>query len=218
MKKITLTIDGKKVTAPEGETVLHAALDNGIYIPNLCDIRGKPEPSASCRLCFVEIEGYPRPVTACTEPVREGMVVNTRGEAAMRLVRTAFELLMASHDLDCANCPANHNCELQDIARHLKASLKPRRLRKLLRDYPIDDSHPEITYNPNRCVLCGRCIWACRQNASGAFGYARRGFDRVITTFNDEPIGSTLCTGCGVCVEACPTGAFTYKQGKKKPE
>ncbi len=216
MKKVTLVIDGKKVTAPEGQSLLRAALDNGIYIPNLCALEDKPEPAASCRLCFVEVEGYKQPVTSCTEPVREGMVVNTKGAEALRLATTAFGLLMASHPVDCAHCLANGNCELQNIAKHLRISLKPKRFRKLLHDLPIDDSHPVITYDPNKCVLCGRCVWVCRHEAVGVLGFARRGFDRVVTTFNDEPLGETNCLGRGDCVDVCPTGAFVYKEGKKK--
>lgn len=218
MKKVSIKIDGKKVTAPEGTSLLRAALDNDIYIPNLCAMKNKPEPSASCRLCFVEIGDYNQPVTACTEPVREGMVVNTKGEGALRQATAAFDLLMASHPVDCANCLANGNCELQNIAKHLRVSLKSKRFRKLLHDYPIDDSQENITYDPNKCVLCGRCIWQCRESGVGVLGFSRRGFERVVTTFNDEPLGDTMCTGEGDCVEVCPTGAFAFKQGKKKTE
>ena len=216
MKKVSLTIDGKQITARAGEKLLWVALDKGIYIPNLCAIRDRREPNASCRLCWVEIEGLPKPVTACTVAITDDMVVNTKGEKALSLARTGFELLMASHELDCANCPANRACELQKIARHLRIPLKPKRFRLLLRDLPIDDSNPLFTYNPNRCVLCGRCIWACRHDVqSGVFGYAHRGFERVMTTFADEPIGAERCLDCGGCVEVCPTGALTFVDEKK---
>jgi bidirectional [NiFe] hydrogenase diaphorase subunit len=213
MKKVTLTINEKEIKVPAGTILLWAALDNGIYIPNLCAIKDKPEPSASCRLCFVEIEGVKKPVTACTAEVTDGMVVNARGEKALALARAGFQLLMASHTLDCAHCPANGACELQKIARHLKVSLKTKRFRLLLRDLPVDDSNPLFTYDPNKCVLCGRCVWACRQDVkSGVFGFAHRGFDRVMTTFGDEPIGSERCLDCSRCIDVCPTGALAFKQ------
>ena len=212
MKTVNLTIDGKKITAREGDKLLWAALENDIYIPNLCGIKERPEPLASCRLCFVEIEGIKEPVTACTTEVAEGMVVNIRGEKALALARAGFELLMASHALDCVHCAANGECELQKIAKHLKVSLKTKRFRLLLRNLPVDDSNPLFIYDPNKCVLCGRCVWVCRQDVkSGVFGFAHRGFDRVMTTFGDEPIGKEQCLDCHRCIDVCPTGALTFK-------
>lgn len=215
MKTISLTIDGKKITASAGEKLLWAALNHGIYIPNLCAMKDKPEPDAACRLCFVEIEGEAEPVIACTQEVTDGMVVNTRSEKALALARSGFELLMASHALDCAHCPANGKCELQKIAKHLKTSLKTKRFRRLLRELPVDDSNPLFTYDPNKCVLCGRCVWVCHQHQETAIlGFAHRGFERVVTTFADEPMGDR-CLECSKCVEVCPTGALAFKNAEK---
>jgi len=212
MKTVSLIINGKEVKARQGEKVLWAALDSGIYIPNLCALRDAPESAASCRLCWVEVEGKAQPVTACTETVAEGMVVNTRGAAALRLARTGLELLLASNVVDCAHCPASGACELQKIAAHLGVKLKTKRFRKILRNLPLDASSPLFIYDPNKCVLCGRCIWVCRQRLRiGALGFAHRGFNRRVTTFADEPIGKYKCEGCGDCVTACPTGALCFK-------
>jgi len=216
MKTVSLTIDGQKITAPEGENLLWVALDNGIYIPNLCALRDMPEPAAACRLCFVEVEGREQPVTACTETVTEGMVVNTSGDRALRLVRTAFELLMASHPVECAYCPANRSCELQKIAAHLHVKLKTKRFRKFLHELPIDDSNPLFVYNPNKCVLCGRCVWVCQHLEACVLGFAHRGFERVVTTFGDEPIGEFRCLKCEDCVSTCPCGALAFKEGAKR--
>jgi bidirectional [NiFe] hydrogenase diaphorase subunit len=216
MKKVSLTINGKRIAASAGEKLLWVALENGIYIPNLCAIKENPKPEAACRLCFVEVEGKEKPVTACTEEITEGMVVNTRGEKALRLAGTAFELLMASHPVDCAHCPANRSCELQKIARHLGIKLKTKRFRHLLRELPVDDSNPLFTYDPNKCVLCGRCIWVCRQRLkTGVLGFAHRGFARVVTTFADEPIGKDRCLECRDCISVCPTGALSLKDDKQ---
>ena len=215
MKTVSLTIDGKAIKARAGEKLLWVALENGIYIPNLCAIHDKPEPNAACRLCFVEIEGGKEPVTACTAAVANGMVVNTRGEKSLALSRAGFDLLMASHALDCAHCNANGSCELQKIAKVLKCSLTPRRLRLLLRDLPVDTSNPLFTYDPNKCVLCGRCVWECRKHQEKAIlGFAHRGFERVMTTFADEPVGADRCLDCSACVAVCPTGALAFKGGK----
>jgi formate dehydrogenase major subunit/NADH-quinone oxidoreductase subunit G len=218
LKKISLTIDGKKIKAHEGKTVLWAALGNGIYIPNLCAIREKTEPSASCRLCFVEVEGEEEPAAACTIAIQEGMVVNTRGKTALRLVRTAAELLLASHPVDCGHCLKNRSCELQRIAKHLGIKLKTKRLRKLERKLPIDDSCPLFTYDPNKCVLCGRCVWVCQEKFRiGAIGFTRRGFKRMVSTFEDKPLAESRCTQCGECVKVCPVGSLTFKK-KTLPE
>jgi bidirectional [NiFe] hydrogenase diaphorase subunit len=211
MKTVSLTINGKKIIAPAGRKLLWAALDNGIYIPNLCVMRDKKEPEAACRLCWVEIAGRQSPVTACTEPCAEGMVVNTAGEKTLKLARTGFELLMASHALDCAHCNANGSCELQKIAKVLGCSLKPKRFRPITRGLAVDTSNPLFSYDPNKCVLCGRCVWVCRKNVkSGVLGFTHRGFERRISTFGDEPIGKD-CLDCSACVKACPTGALTMK-------
>jgi len=212
MKTVSLTISGKEVKARQGDKVLWAALDNGIYIPNLCALRDASESAASCRLCWVEIKGKSKPVTACTETVKEGMVVNTGGEGALRLARTALELFLASNVVDCAHCPASGSCELQKIAGYLGVKLKTKHFRKILRNLPLDASSPLFSYDPNKCVLCGRCIWVCRQRLGiGALGFAHRGFNRRLTTFGDEPIGEAGCEGCGDCVTVCPTGALCFK-------
>ncbi len=212
MEEAFLTIDGQKMRAVEGEPILWAALDNGIYIPNLCAIRERREPFAACRLCFVEIEGMDEPVTACTEPVRNGMVVHSLGERALRLARTSAELLLASHPLDCGHCKKNRSCELQKIARHLHIKMNGKRFRRLEKNLPIDDSSSLFSYDPNKCVLCGRCVWTCRDQLKvGAIGFTRRGFRRMVSTFENRPLAQSKCQGCKKCVGVCPVGALAPK-------
>ena len=215
MESISLSIDGKKIKAHEGDKILWAALENGIYIPNLCAIQEEMQPTASCRLCFVEVEGEDEPVTACTEPIKEKMVVNTRGKKALRLARTSAELLIASHPVDCAHCLKNRSCELQKIAKHLGTKLKTKRFRKLERNLPIDESSPLFIYDPNKCVLCGKCVWVCQEKLGiGAIGFTRRGFKRMVSTFQDKPLGESICGQCAECVKACPVGSLTFKNKK----
>ena len=212
-KTVSLTINDQEIRALDGEKLLWAALDNGIYLPNLCAIREKSEPFASCRLCFVEIEGKDIPVTACTIPVAEGMVVNTKGAKALRLARTALELLLASHPVDCAHCLKNGSCELQKIAKHLNVKLKTKRFRKILPELPIDSSSPLFIYDPNKCVLCGRCVWVCQEKlGKGTIGFAYRGFRRMVTTVGDEPMGKSRCQDCSECVAVCPVGALVFRK------
>ncbi len=212
MKEISLTIDGKKIKAHEGDKILRAALENGIYIPNLCAIPERVQPAASCRLCFVEVEGENEPVIACTEPIKEGIVVNTRGKNALRLARTSAELLMASHPIDCPHCLKNRSCELQKIVKHLGIKLKTKRFRRLERNLPIDGSSPLFTYDPNKCVLCGKCVWVCQEKLGvGAIGFTRRGFKRMVSTFQDKPLGKSMCGQCAECVKVCPVGSLSFK-------
>jgi len=213
MKTVSLTIDGKNVNAREGDKLLWVALDSGIYIPNLCALRDAKETAADCRLCFVEVAGYSEPVVACAESVWDGMVVETKGPRALRLARTSFELLLASHPVDCAHCPVSGTCELQKIAHHLGVKLNSKRFRKILHQFPVDDSSTVLTYDPNKCVLCGRCVWICRERLGiGVLGFAHRGFGRIVTTFAHEPLVAQDCQGCGECALACPTGALVLKE------
>lgn len=212
-QEVPITIDGKKLLVPAGEKLLWAALDHGIYIPHLCGNREVDRPAASCRLCFVEIEGLPEPVTACTQTVRAGMVVRTRSPRVDRLVRTAFELLLSDHDLDCARCPKNRQCELQRIARERRLKLKLTRLKPLRRETPQDASPRSFVFNRSRCVLCGRCVWADNAKArAGVLGFVRRGIDRQVAAFGELPLVESGCTGCGECVQVCPVGALVFRE------
>ncbi|HAA90357.1 MAG: 4Fe-4S ferredoxin iron-sulfur binding domain protein [Thermoanaerobacterales bacterium 50_218] len=216
-KEVKIIIDGKEIKAREGEKLLWVALDNGIYIPHLCAKRDAEKPDASCRLCFVEVEGMPNPVTSCTLPVKDGMVVRTRTPRVDRLVSTAFELLLSNHRLGCGKCPKNRSCELQTIAKERGLKLKLTRLRPLERDLPVDDSPQGFIYDPSRCVLCGQCVWVCHNKVGvGAIGFVRRGIERKMATFGEVPLAESRCTQCGECVEVCPVGALTKKEEDEK--
>jgi bidirectional [NiFe] hydrogenase diaphorase subunit len=218
MELVSLTIDDKVISAPKGQKILWAALDNDIYIPNLCAIREAELPFGGCRLCFVEVDGRQEPVTACSQAIEEGMVVRTSTPKVDRLRRTAFELLLSHHDLDCRNCAKNGNCELQRIARRLGFKMKLRRFRPIPRSLPIDSSHPLFIYDPNKCVLCGKCVWVCHEKGCGDIDFAFRGLDTVISTFANVPMADSVCNSCLECVDVCPVGALVRKDSNEEEE
>ena len=214
---VNLTIDGRRIKAPAGGKLLWTALDNDIYIPHLCAIHEEKRPNASCRLCFVEIEGSSHPGTSCTLTVKEGMDVKTRSQRVDRLVKTAFELILSDHNLKCRDCPANRNCALQTIAKRRGIKLRHDRFKSIVRDFELDESPEDFVFDRSRCVLCGQCIWADREVAKvGAIGFTNRGINRIVTTFKDLPLAESICTQCTLCVDACPVGALYYKEHAKQ--
>ena len=209
---ITLKVDHKTIRASKGTSVLAACLANDIYIPNLCYTEAGDQAAASCRLCFVEVAGVARPVTACTVVVSEGMQVRTDTEAVRRLQRAGLRLLLSVHDIDCRNCPANKQCELQTIASFLKVGLKAKPYETVLKQPDIDTTHGYIDYYPNRCVLCGRCIGVCQNhNARPFLAFAKRGFETIISSFGQGSAADD-CLACQACVAACPVAALANKK------
>jgi len=207
-----LIVDNKEIETQEGVIVLQACLDNEIYIPNLCYLKEMDNPPGSCRLCFVEIDGYNQPITACTVRVKEGMVVRTNTEHVRRLQRTALELLLSVHHVDCRNCPANKRCELQRIAKFLHVGLRPKRLEGLEREVEVEQNHPCLEYVYSRCVLCGRCVFVCqRKNGQSMLSFARKGLDTVISFFGEKDRARTTCKECYDCAEICPVAALLVK-------
>jgi bidirectional [NiFe] hydrogenase diaphorase subunit len=207
-----LRVDGKEIETKQGTTLLQGCLDNDIYIPNLCFLESMEDPSASCRMCFVEIEGEKQPITSCTVNVKDDMVVKTDTPAVRQLQRTALRLLLSVHHVDCKHCPANKKCELQRIAKFLKVGLKPKGLERYLQETEIDRNHPFINHYPNRCVLCGKCVHICRrQHGQSVWTFAQRGFDTVISAYGEAGASSLTCEKCDACVKICPVGALTLK-------
>ena len=209
---IHLTVDDRELEVPEGDVLLQACLDNDIYIPNLCFLKEMKSPSASCRLCFVEIEGRDRPVTSCTVKVEEGMRVKTDTPEVRRLQKSGLKLLLSVHDIDCRHCPANKKCALQQIARFLKTGLNAKPLETILKDEGVDTSHPCLDYYANRCVLCGRCVFMCRQqNGQNVLTFARRGFATIVSSYGGAVDADESCDDCRACVDICPVGALVLK-------
>ena len=201
-----ITIDGKEIEAKEGQSVLDAALEAGIFIPHLCS-HPDLEAKGGCRLCSVEIEGIEGAVPACMTKAQDGMKVTVNGPAADKVRRTSMELILATHPADCTGCPKYGKCELQSMYQYMGVS--PERWKKKSRSVPNDDSNPLISHLFTRCVRCGRCIRAC-QDLRGV-----KVLDYVVTKAGIHagvPEGKTLkeagCRFCGACIEVCPTGSI----------
>jgi predicted molibdopterin-dependent oxidoreductase YjgC len=209
---IILRIDERQIEVAEGTNLLEAALNNGIYIPNLCYIDGMEHPPVSCRLCFVEIEGEDHPVCSCSAWVSREMVVHTDTPQVRQLQKAALQLMLSVHDVDCKNCPANRKCALQDMAKYLKVALKSKGLDRLLKETRVDKRHPVVDYYANRCVLCGKCIYVCRQQQKQAgLTFAKRGIDTVIRFYDRPQAEPPPCASCRACVEVCPVAALVPK-------
>jgi predicted molibdopterin-dependent oxidoreductase YjgC len=208
-EKVSVTIDGKRVEAARGMTVLEAALKAGIYIPRLCydpDLK----PYGACRLCVVEIDGMRGLPTSCTTPVTEGMKIRTETPLVAQSRRITIELIMANHHGDCLTCGKNTHCELQEVARFVGIDEKHfERLRKRQALVAVDESHPAYTRDMNKCILCGRCWRACHEIAGiEAIDMAFRGDSATVSSFGNKPILESTCVACGECLERCPTGAL----------
>ncbi|MGB9757670.1 MAG: formate dehydrogenase subunit alpha [Candidatus Bipolaricaulaceae bacterium] len=210
MNVVRLKIDGKEVEVPQGTTILQAAAAAGIEIPHLCYHPGL-SPAGICRLCLVEAGG--KLLTACYHLAEEGMEVFTNTERLKNLRRLNLELILSDHPQDCLTCEKNGACELQRYAYEF--GLVENRFvgegherRKLL---PREDN-PFIRYEPEKCILCGRCVRACQEiQGRGVWDWAFRGFSTRVTTGLERPLGEVNCEFCGQCVAVCPTGALTEK-------
>jgi len=203
---INLTIDDKQIEVAEDTTVLEAAQQLKIDIPTLChDSRLKP--FGACRLCIVEIEGLPKPVTSCTTPATEGMVVKTQSDRLYRLRKTTVELLLSDHPNECMTCISAGDCKLQELVYSF--DIRNNRFGGEMRAHNSLDKNPFIYRVQNKCVMCGLCVRVCEEvQGVGAIGFAERGFEAKIT----PPFGHDLnCEFCGQCVSVCPTGALSGK-------
>ena len=216
VKVQTLTIDGKEVGAREDQTILEVARENRIFVPTLCDLPGL-SGSGACRLCLVEVQGSNRLLPACVTVVREGMEVTVNSERLKRYRRSILELLFAERNHVCSVCVTNGHCDLQSLA--LKLGMTHVHFPYQYPTLPVDASHERFVVDHNRCILCTRCVRVCDE-IEGAHTWdvmARGDQCRVITDLAQPWGDSESCTGCGKCVQVCPTGALSEK-GKSVAE
>jgi formate dehydrogenase major subunit len=209
-KLVTLQIDGREVTVPEGTSVMRAAALSEIKIPKLCATE-QLEAFGSCRLCLVQIEGMKGLPASCTTPVAQGMKVRTQNKQLAEVRRGVMELYISDHPLDCLTCPANGHCELQDMAGVVG-------LREVRYGYtganhldaPKDTSNPYFTFDASKCIVCSRCVRACdEQQGTLALTIQNRGFDSSVSASQNVSFMDSECVSCGACVQACPTATLS---------
>ncbi len=210
MSKIRLTVNGKNIIAHEGQTILEVCRQYDIHIPTLCHFDGLTDVGG-CRLCIIEIEGQRRPVPSCTTPAEDQMVILTHTPSLEGLRRQTLELLFSERNHICPFCPRSGNCELQSAA--YEHGIDHLRYNYLFPALPVDNSHPRIALDQNRCVLCSRCIRACDEwIGAHVLDLDNRGSKTVLVADNGIPLGSSSCVSCGTCVAVCPTGALFEKR------
>ena len=206
---VSITIDGIKLEVPENITVLEAARQANIHIPTLCYLKDVNAIGA-CRVCLVEVVGNPELQASCVLPVANGMQILTKSAKVLKARRVSVELLLSNHKRECLTCVRNQSCELQKVANDLNITDIPFDGERI--EYKIDDASPSIVRDPNKCILCRRCVAMCRNiQEIGAIGPANRGFRTMITPAFGKSLNDVPCVNCGQCITACPVGALTEK-------
>ncbi len=206
---INLTIDGRNIEVPEGTTILQAAAKLNIDIPTLCYLKEINE-IGDCRMCLVEVEGKRGFATSCIQKVEEGMVVHTKTPEVLEARKTMLDLILSNHHQECDNCVRKENCELQDLIKQFDKEKTVYEGTKNI--YEIDDKSPSIVRDPNKCILCRRCVSMCNKvQKIGAIGVTERGFNSCVSTAGHNSLNDVNCTFCGQCIEVCPTGALREK-------
>lgn len=206
---VQIKVNNQTIEAKPGETILSATKRAGIKVPTLCYLENHP-PVGRCRVCVVEVEGRQDLVPACAFPVAEGMKIKTHSPRVMETRRNIVELMLSNHPDDCLFCVRNGNCELRMLADEL--GIRERTLIKGELPYEIDDSSTAIVRDPNKCILCGKCVRVCEEiQGVNAIELIGRGLNSRVGISYELPLSDSRCINCGQCVMVCPTGALYEK-------
>jgi formate dehydrogenase alpha subunit len=213
-RKLSITINGIETMCDRDDTILKVAKKIGIRIPHLCHDK-RLEPYGGCRLCIVKVKGIPRPLSACTTPVANNMEVTTDTDEIKKIRKTLIELLLSNHPNDCMRCERTGDCKLQNLS--YEYGVDGSRFEGEKWDLPIREDNPFITYEPNKCILCGRCVRICNEVVmAGTIDLVGRGFNSMPDTAFRKPRTLENCEFCGQCVSTCPTAALTDRKGRGK--
>ena len=203
---ITLTVNGNQIQALQGDTILQALERANIKVPTLCYMANLM-PTGACRMCVVEVEGQRGLVPSCAFPAADGMVIQTHSPRALLARKTVVELLLSAHPDDCLYCVRSGSCQLQGFAEEL--GVRKRRYSGAKNRFNLDISSPSIERDPNKCILCGRCVRVCEEiQGVSAIDFTGRGSKTVIGTAFDKGLNTSTCINCGQCIIVCPTGAL----------
>ena len=214
METVNIKINGIPYEVAAGSTILEACHSVGIEIPTLCYLK-EINAIGACRICVVEVKGARSLVTACVYPVNDGMEIVTNSEKVQASRKTNLELLLSTHDQNCLSCVRSTDCELQKLCRDY--GVNGMRFVGSRERYDIDASAPHMVRDNNKCILCRRCVAACKANqAVGVIGANERGFLTHIGCAFEAPLGDSPCVSCGQCITVCPTGALTEQDDTAK--
>lgn len=202
---VNIKINDKTVSVPEGYTILDAARESGIHIPTLCYLKGINEIGA-CRMCLVEIKGARALQAACVYPVSEGLEIYTNSEPVRKARKATLELILSNHEKKCLTCIRNKNCELQTLCEELgieELAYEGENVK-----YELDNTSTSLVRDNNKCVLCRRCIAACKNQTVSVIDCIERGFNTHVAAHFEKPIKDVSCIFCGQCIVSCPVGAL----------